>query len=73
MDAERAQCLADLAVLLVGHLAGSRAVAEMTAAVSIKLDATAIVAQHRLERSESRGGAFLEQEARVQDAAIGVI
>src|SRR6516225_1216762 len=71
MDAEGAQGLAHLTVLLVGHFAGPLAVAEMTAAVSVKLGEAAVVAYHRLQGGEGPGGAFLGEETRVQNAAVG--
>ena len=52
VDAERAQGLADLAVLLVGHFTGWPALAEMAAAIGIELAETAVVAHHRFQSRE---------------------
>ncbi len=73
MDAERAQGLADLAVLLIGHFAGPLAVAEMAATIGVELAETAVVAYHRLQGGEGRGGTFLREEPGVQHAAVGVV
>src|SRR5260370_25998642 len=55
-DAERAQGLADLAVLLICHSAGWPALAEMAAAIGEELAETPVVAHYRLQRGEGRGG-----------------
>ena len=48
-------------------------VTKMAAAVGVELAEPAIIAPHRLQGGEGRGGAFLGKEARVQNAAVGVI
>jgi hypothetical protein len=72
-DAERAQGLADLAVLLVGHFAGPLVVTEMAAAIGVELAEAAVVAHHRLQSGEGRGGTLLREEPGVQDAAVGIV
>src|SRR5208282_6228809 len=73
-DAEGAQGLTDLAVLLSGRtftdLIGT---AEVAAAIGIELAEAAEAAQHRFQRGEGRGRALLLEAAGVEHATIGVV